>query len=169
MNTQYHLNNSHYSVVYLLQEVLKFVIPSGPPVVKTAIDQIVTKVLYTLINCKSLLKLFNSEFSFDEATHAFHVTAVHHLNKCQNRVFFLQYCPESFVKELSELKKLLWVELSYHLHILSQQLEWNLLLQFHTFSRSIWKEKTKVNVNDGSISTEKNISVVTIFDLKEVR
>jgi hypothetical protein len=82
------------------------------------------------------------------------MAAIHHLHQCQNRLLLLQHSSEALVKQLSKLEELPRVQLSYHLHILSQQLKWYILLQLHSSTRRARQEKSKVNVNNMTVSTQ---------------
>lgn len=69
------------SIVDLLQEVLELIIPSGSPIVDTAVYEVVAEWLHALHQRKSSLKLLDGLLTFYEAAHALTVTAVHHLHE----------------------------------------------------------------------------------------
>jgi hypothetical protein len=71
--------NRNISIVDLLKEVLKFIIPFRSPIVKTFVDEIVAEWLNSLADIKTLLELLDGFFSFNEAAHALAVATVHHL------------------------------------------------------------------------------------------
>jgi len=101
--------NIWVSIVDFLKEVLKFIVPTGSPVVQTAIDQIIAEGFHSLLDVEALLELLDGLIAFYETAHTLHMTAIHQLYQGQDCFLVLQDSRETFVEELSEFKELLGV------------------------------------------------------------
>ena len=68
---------------------MEFIVPSGSPIVDTAVYEVVAEGLHALIRRESSLELLDGLLAFYEAAHALPVTAVHHLHQRSNTLLVL--------------------------------------------------------------------------------
>ena len=114
---------------------------------------------------KTFLHLNYSILSFLEAWHCHSTRRIHHFYQHENLILMLSYSFKSLEKVLSEFLEVIRFWPIKYFDVLGEQFERTVSLQFHSFTRHVRKEESKINMENFSSFMEQNISIMPVFCL----